>query len=152
MLNVLSKKLNTAWIIVALIGFIDATYLTVVHFQGSDLGCSIVSGCNQVLASEHSSIGSVPLALFGVLYYLLMLLGFIFVLDRKSETVLEILAYLSTAGFLMSGWLFFVQWKIVEAFCQYCLLSALTSTLLFIFGMIILRKINYHNNQAEERN
>ncbi len=151
MFNILSTKLNTAWIIVALVGFIDATYLTVVHFQGSYLGCSVISGCNQVLASEYSSIGPVPLALFGALYYLLMLLGFIFVLDRKSKTVLEILAYLSIAGFLMSGWLFFVQWKIVEAFCQYCLLSALTSTLLFIFGMIILRKINY-NHTIEDSN
>lgn len=140
---IIPKWLKYNWLIVALVGFVDSTYLTVVHFHHTDLGCSIVTGCNEVLNSSYSNIGPIPLALFGALYYLIMFLGMIFFIDKKNEKALQILSYLSIIGFLMSSWLFFVQWKIIESFCQYCLLSALTSTILFIFGMIILKKIKY---------
>ncbi len=143
--TIFPKWIKFSWLGFALIGFIDATYLTVIYLSGNSLTCTVVHGCNEVLSSSYSSIGPVPLSLLGALYYLVMLLGIIFVLDRGSVKILKLLSYFSIAGFVMSGWLFFVQWRVVEAFCQYCLLSAITSTVLFVFGMIILRRININS-------
>jgi len=137
----LSNWIKFIWFVATLVGFVDATYLTVNYLNGHDLTCTIINGCNQVLASSYSSIGPIPLSLLGVLYYLVMFLGLVFILDRKKYKLLKILSYFSIIGFLVSIWLLYVQWQIVAAFCQYCLLSALSSIILFILGLIILKRI-----------
>jgi uncharacterized membrane protein len=42
----------------------------------------------------------------------------------------------STIGFVSSLGLTSIQAFIIKAWCQYCLLSALTSTLIFIFAIV----------------
>ncbi|MGB0757426.1 MAG: vitamin K epoxide reductase family protein [Patescibacteria group bacterium] len=132
-----SKKLSIIWIVFALIGFVDALYLTVGHYQG-EISCSVIQGCDVVLASSYATVGPVPMALLGVGYYLSMLLGMIFVLDRQSQKVGRLLTYISVVGFVYSLWLLYLQWGIIEAFCQYCLISAGSSTALFILGVTAL--------------
>ncbi len=143
--TLLPNWIKFTWVLAALIGFIDATYLTVTYLQGNTLTCTVIHGCNQVLSSSYSSIGPVPLSLLGALYYLVMLLGLVFVLDRNSEKCLKLLGYFSIIGFLISAWLFYIQWQIVVAFCQYCLLSALTSTILFVLGLFVLKRMKFFN-------
>lgn len=138
--------ISSTWIIVALIGFIDATYLTIQHFQGQDVACSLVHGCNVVLTSSYSMIGSVPVALLGAGYYLVMLLGMVLYVDRKHIRVAASLGIISITGVLASAWFVYVQAVLLKSFCQYCLLSALTSTLLFILGMILLKKIKKYGS------
>lgn len=143
------------WLLVALIGFIDAVYLTASHYQGGAVSCSITKKCDIVLTSSYATVFDIPIALGGAVYYLLMFLGGFLYYDRKKENILKFLAWFSSVGFLFSIYLLFIQASIIKAFCQYCLLSAFSSTLLFVLGLVVLikfKKINKLNKNNNESN
>ena len=65
------KRPKILLIIIALLsflGFLDAAYLTIKHYQGILPPCS-VSGCENVLTSRYASVGSLPISLLGSIYY-----------------------------------------------------------------------------------
>lgn len=135
-LNLLPKQLVWAFLAISFIGFLDASYLTVSHYTGAELSCSLTDGCGQVTSSEYSVIFGVPLALLGLLYYLsIFILSFLY-LDIKKPEIFEFIRPLTVAGLLASIWFVYLQLYVIEAICQYCMLSAITSTILFILGMI----------------
>ncbi len=57
-------KLPLLAAVVALCGVADAIYLTVHHYTGEKVPCSIVAGCEQVLTSSYAEIAGIPLAAF----------------------------------------------------------------------------------------
>ncbi len=135
------NKLQAAgFILLSLLGFLDATYLTIKHFQGTIPPCSVAHGCETVLTSQYSTIGPVPVALYGAAYYLAILLGTFVYLDIKSDVLLKRLAQATILGLLASMYFFGLQWLVLKAWCQYCLASVATSTLLFIHGRVTLHK------------
>lgn len=145
-LEILSKhsskiinKLTYSFIAIGLIGFIDAVFLTVKHYQGA-IGCSLISGCQAVLNSPYSTILGIPVALMGVAYYLSIIILALLYVDIKKNIILKILSYWPITGFIFSIWLVYLQIFVIEAICQYCMLSALTSIIIFILGMILLKK------------
>jgi uncharacterized membrane protein len=137
-----SSQLNKIFYIlpvIALLGFIDAVYLTTKYYSGN-INCSIISGCQEVLSSQYSAIVGIPLALLGALYYLFVLIAAIVYIDSRNKWALKIISIFPTIGFLFSIWLTYLQAYVIKAFCQYCILSALTSTILFILSLIIMKK------------
>ena len=121
------------------VGFLDATYLTVEHYRGITPPCSF-RGCETVLASRYNEFFGVPVALFGALYYLTLIILSIAYLDSNKISLLKYASYCTPAGLLASGYFVYLQLFVIHAICQYCMLSAGTSTLLFIAGMYVLKK------------
>jgi len=134
-----SNKLIFVLVGLALVGFLDAVYLTVSHFTGY-ISCSIFSGCQEVLTSQYSQILGIPLALLGALYYFFILINALLYIDNQNKWSKLVIAYVPIGGFLFSLYLIYLMFFVINALCQYCLLSALTSTLLAIASLIILRK------------
>ena len=130
--------------LVALIGFADASYLTIEHYRNVIPPCSVTGGCEVVLTSEFSTIGGLPISLVGAIYYLLILVGTLIYIESKNLEYFKNALWLTVVGFLTSVFLFYVQAAILHAFCAYCLGSAATSTVLFILAAIIWKK--YTNN------
>jgi uncharacterized membrane protein len=124
---------------VALIGFADAVYLTLKYFKGEIPPCTI-AGCDVVLSSSYSAIAGVPVSLLGAVFYLVMLTGLFIYIDSRNLKILKWTFLLSAVGFLFTLWFTFVQVAILRAYCQYCLLSAATSTVLFILAIIVFSK------------
>lgn len=128
--------------LVALIGLGDAAYLTVKHFTAEPVPCSILDGCEQVLTSPYAEIAGIPIAAFGAAAYftafslaLLAAYG-----NRATWTLFGVLGIAMAA---VSGWLVYVQAAVIGSFCQFCLLSAITSftlMLLFVASKIFDRK------------
>lgn len=136
-----SSKLNKIFYvfpIIALLGFVDAVYLTTKYYSGN-INCSIISGCQEVLGSQYSDIIGIPLALLGSLYYLFVLIAAMLYIDSQNKWALKIISIFPTIGFLFSIWLTYLQAYVIKAFCQYCLLSALTSTILFVLSISIIK-------------
>lgn len=124
-------KLPVAAVIVALAGLADSVYLTVHHFTAEPVPCSILEGCEQVLNSQWADWGGIPLAAFGAAAYfaafslaLLTVFG-----DRRTWKLFGAQATVMAA---VSGYLIYVQAALIGAFCQFCLLSAISSVILFI--------------------
>lgn len=143
------KWLIYTFVIVAFAGFVDALYLTVSHFQSSPLNCSFLDGCNIVTSSEHAAWGPVPVAFVGAIYYLTAFFLSLTYITNKNERFLEIAMGLSGIGFFASFWFVILQVFIIEALCLYCMISALTSTSLFIFAIMILNRKGQKNNKEK---
>ena len=135
-----SRRGGLVWLplaaaLVALVGLADSIYLTVHHYTAAPVPCSIIEGCETVLASPYSEIAGVPLAAFGGLAYfaafsLALLAAFG---DGRMWLFFGILVVLMG---LFTSWLIYLQAAVIGAFCQFCLLSAATTfTLLIIYGI-----------------
>jgi uncharacterized membrane protein len=129
-----------ALLVVAVLGFVDALYLTIEHYENVIPPCTITGGCETVLTSAYSSILGMPVSLGGVIYYLLVLIGIFAYLNGRHEKLFRWALILTFIGFLASLWFLFVQAFILHAYCLYCLGSALTSTILFVIAVVIFRK------------
>jgi len=138
------KEKITAWsfLLLGLIGIIDSLYLSQAYFLKKGISCNVFEGCTIVLKSEYSAFLGIPLPVFGLLYYALILIGVLYFFRSQKYKALKYVMYLTAIGFVVSLVLFYLQWQVIEAFCQYCVLSAVISTLMFIISLFSLKKKN----------
>lgn len=132
------KIVIVIFIAISILGFFDATYLVIKHYNGIIPPCSI-QGCKIVLTSAQSKIAGVPVALFGSLYYLTLLILSIASLNNKR--LITIASKITPLGFIASLYFVYLQFFVIKEICQYCMVSAGTSTLLFVAGMYVLFKM-----------
>ncbi len=123
-----------AFFVVALIGFGDAVYLTATHYLGIMPECSVIQGCDIVAMSEYSTIGPVPVSLFGILFYAFMMTISVAWFDTRKPVLFRYLPFITVPAFLFSMWLIYVMLFIIRALCIYCLLSAATTTILMLLS------------------
>ncbi|HBB43953.1 MAG TPA: hypothetical protein DCZ83_00995, partial [Candidatus Yonathbacteria bacterium] len=128
-----------AIIALALVGFTDSAFLLAKRVSGAPIPCFITSGCDTVSKSPYSVMFGVPLAAWGVLFYLGI--GFLALLymDTKNLLIAKLIPIATTLGFISSAYFIYVQKFLIKAFCIYCILSAIVSTILFALGIIIWR-------------
>jgi uncharacterized membrane protein len=137
------------FLIVAIIGFADASYLTIEHYRGVIPPCSTTEGCEVVLTSTYSVIFGVPTSLLGALYYLAVSVGAFLYIESKHgageikahhAAILKWTLMATALGFGMSLWFVYLQLFILHSICVYCMGSATTSTILFIMAIVMLRR------------
>lgn len=139
-----ARWLPYTFLAVAVLGFADASYLTAKHFSGTAIPCSLTHGCEIVTTSVYATPLGIPVALLGTLYYLAVI-GLTFVaIDARSQHFFRIATRLTLIGFLSSIWFVFVQVGILHAICQWCMISAVTSTILFVLGYIVTPRLIKH--------
>lgn len=120
--------------LVALIGLGDAIYLTIKHLTGEKVACSIVEGCEMVLTSEYATVAGIPLAAFGAFAYfaafsLAILSAFG---NRRTWFLFGVQVVLMS---LFTLWLLYLQAFVINAFCQFCLVSAFVTFALLIIWL-----------------
>lgn len=141
------RYIKTWGIIFSLIGILDSSYLSWIKFNHNEEKCIAGLGnCALVNSSSYSEVYKIPIAYLGLLAYLviflLMLASGTRILFGSSITYL--LFGITLMGFLFSGYLTYVQFGILRAYCSYCLLSAVTTTCLFIISTkMIVKELNY---------
>jgi uncharacterized membrane protein len=122
-----------AIILLGLAGLSVSIYLSIKEATGAEIGsCPIFgTGCGDVLHSEYSRLFGVPLAYFGVLFYtLITILGSAYAFTKKI-VLKRTIALFSVIGFIDSVGFIYIQGVLIGAYCFYCVISAITSTLLF---------------------
>ena len=134
------KRFLGAFLLIALIGFADASYLTALHYRGAAPACSLFEGCEKVTSSRYASVGPVPLALIGAGYYLALVISIVAYLDTGRRELMVFATGLSAGGFAASMVFVHLQLFVIRAICPYCMLSAVSSTLLFVLGLILVRR------------
>jgi uncharacterized membrane protein len=133
------KKWHLWYGLLGLAGFSDALYLTFSHYRQHTLGCSLLNGCDEVLTSEYSEIAGIPLALFGAAYYLMLVAGAIASYQTGAKSWFSAIFLINSIGFIVSLVLIYVQWAVIQAFCQYCVLSAAITTTMLVILLFSLR-------------
>ncbi|MCC6451842.1 MAG: vitamin K epoxide reductase family protein [Acidobacteria bacterium] len=131
------KWLAAAAVIVAIAGLFDSVYLTIHHYTAEPVPCSITEGCEMVLTSAYAEVAGLPLAIFGAAaYFFVLIFAAMTLFGRRGMWLLY--GILATMMALFSAWLIYVQAALIGAFCQFCLLSALSSSLLFVIFVVSL--------------
>ena len=125
---IISRKFKIAFLGVALLGFMDAAYLTTVHYLHIIPPCYIVKGCETVTTSGYSFILGIPVALLGAFYYLTIFSMVLYYVDKRAQWILPWIARVTILGFLFSLWFIYVQGFIINEWCMYCIFSAWSSS------------------------
>lgn len=159
--------ISLLFIIISIIGIADASYLTYEKIVGTEIVCGEGFDCGKVLNSPWSMIGPIPLSFFGLLFYLsvfaISVIHFLSIditpiLSKVTKKLglskpasinfiqpMEIVILLSIFGFLFSIYLISIMAFVIKAWCLFCLISALSSTLLFIVAMSYALFVNNNN-------
>jgi uncharacterized membrane protein len=118
----------------AVIGLGVAIYLTVVHYVGFQaLACvgghGGHSSCQTVQSSVWSKLAGIPVALLGLIGYILILGSLLF--PDREESRLATMG-LTIVGFGFSAYLTYRELFSIHAICEWCVSSAVILTLLLI--------------------
>lgn len=152
-----SQLVSLLLVVLAMIGIADAGYISYEEIRGITPTCSPGFSCAQVLDSPYAKIGPIPIAYLGLIYYLISFaLAVGWVLELKLPQALrkrwpkldwpEILTLTTAFGFAFSLYLVLLMAVIIKGWCQYCLISAVNSSLLFLlicYYNLMLKKESY---------
>ncbi len=122
------KILHRVQVILAAAGVAVSGYLTYVHLTNKIVYCGEYSGCETVQASPYSTFHGIPIALGGVLLYLLLLALSVVELRLPGEMALWVryaVFGLSLVGLLYSMYLTYLELFVICSVCLWCLTSAL---------------------------
>ena len=113
-----------------------AGYLTIVHFRESLLVCSGISDCETVQTSKYAEIIGIPVALLGLLTFVLLLaLAVVRVLQpERTDTITMIMFVLVVGSIGFYIYLTYLELFVIDAICQWCVASSLV-----MVGMLIYR-------------
>src|ERR1700693_2234629 len=126
-----------AMLALALVGTSIALYDSYSLYNAQPLWCPPpINGCNEVANSPYARIYNLPVGYYGVVYYMYMFgLAALLAFDPFSRGLrFGALAY-SALGVCFSIYFMFLQIAFIHAFCIYCLVSAVTTLLLFIAAL-----------------
>lgn len=137
-----NTPITVIWIS-SLVGFIVAGYLTYVKIFHAPIYCTPGLGdCAAVNASRWSELWGIPIALFGMLSYLLIL--FLVFFGPKIaflRTYNKMLIFgIGLFGFLFSVYLTYLELFVIKMLCQWCLVSAICMTTIFITSIFWLQQ------------
>ncbi|MCC6421090.1 MAG: vitamin K epoxide reductase family protein [Gemmataceae bacterium] len=128
----------------ALIGMGVAGYLAVENLQGETGVCVGVKGCATVQESRYGEILGMPVSVPGFLLYAgLAAAAAGFLADSRGRRAdFALVGFLGAlAGLLMSAYLTFVEAFVLDAWCSYCIVSALLTTGLFAAWSVLLASV-----------
>lgn len=126
------SRLVVAIGILALLGVALAGYLTYIHYADLKPFCLSSGGCEKVQTSDQSRLAGVPVALLGLIGYVLIL-GSLLV---RGETGPLLGALLALVGCGFSLYLTYSEIFQIKAICQWCVASAVLMTILAVLTTV----------------
>jgi uncharacterized membrane protein len=122
------RALRTTLIALAALGIALAGYLTYLHYSGTTPPCSIKGNpCSQVQKSRYSELAGVPVALIGLLGYILILGS---LLAPESERARFATMGLTLGGLGFSAYLTYREVFTLHKICEWCVGSAVLMTIM----------------------
>lgn len=123
--------LHRASVALSIAGILVSAYLTYAHVDERALACGI-GDCATVQASAYSTVAGIPVAVLGLVAYAALGVMAVARLIRPSlGSWIEIPFWGGTlAGTIYSGYLTYVELFILDAICQWCVISAVVMTAL----------------------
>lgn len=128
------RVLWRAMVVLGVIGLGVAIYLTVVHYGHLTVLCAAKNNpCAQVQSSIYSHVLGIPVALLGLIGYVLILAS---LLAPASELSRAATLGVTLFGFVFSGYLTYREVFTLKEICEWCVSSAVLMTLLLIAAVI----------------
>lgn len=103
-----------------------AVYLFAVRVLGESPACGPVKGCETVAASEYATLVGIPVALFGVVFSMVLVAACLIWWRRADRRALYTAYGLGLAGIIAVLYLTYLELVVIEAICVWCVTYALT--------------------------
>ena len=133
-----SRYAELAGVPVALLGLVAyvvllgiAAYLTYVHYAHTTPVCT-TGGCEKVQKSRYAELGGVPVALLGLVMYVVLLATTLV----RGVTAAFAAVLVALGGLAFSGYLLWAQLGPIGAICQWCLGNDLTITVVAVLYVV----------------
>ncbi len=134
-----------AMAVLALAGIFVAFYLLLYKLgMIGQLNCSVGS-CETVNTSKWATFLGFPVAAWGVGFYLgMFVLALLSVQQRyaDSRSMSQALLLFSGTGVLFSAWLTYLELFVIHAVCQWCVVSAVIVTAIFVLAVFDYREFD----------
>lgn len=132
--------------VLAMIGVFIALYLTLYKMgMIGSLSCSLGS-CETVNTSRWARFLGLPVAAWGVFFYLdvlvIALVGLQVTSVAKSAVIAWLLVVWTGVGVLFSAWLTYLELFRIHAVCIWCVTSAVIVLAIFALSVLDLREIS----------
>jgi uncharacterized membrane protein len=127
-------------IVLAALGAADALYLLIFKLSNNGKMCLGNGGCETVNSSSYSELFGIPVSVYGLLAYLVIIAIILLEPHWKlaaAQGPLAIFA-MTLGGVLFSAYLTYIELYVIFAICPFCIISAVVITLLFILAIIRL--------------
>lgn len=124
--------------VLSLAGFFVAFYMLAFSLGWTGPIICGLGECATVQASPWAKIGPVPVAALGVGGYLtLFAVSMVGIQPGRasSPAVGVVLLTLSSIALVFSGWLTYLEAFVIHAWCQWCVISAILATLIFLAAL-----------------
>lgn len=114
-------------------GIAVAAYLTAIHYDDRLLLCG-AGDCHTVQQSKYAELSGIPVAILGLAMYIAIFgLGLIRLVRPETRFWATAAATaIALTGFLYAGYLTYVELWVIDAICQWCVLSAAVTTVLLV--------------------
>lgn len=131
----------SSWAIplLSLMGLGVASYLAYIEISQVEAFCGPIGACNVVQSSPYARIFGVPVALLGMLNYVVVIIlwsGQKFLDARLSNLSTLGLLGLTICGTFFSIYLTLLELLVIHAICVWCLSSAVIATALMLMGVV----------------
>lgn len=140
--------------LVALAGMFIALYLMLykLGYIGT-LACAVGS-CEKVQTSKWATFLGLPVAAWGVGYYVAVLAIALVGLSptfAERRSISQVLVGMTGVGVVFSLWLTWLELFVINAICQWCVISAILAMALFVICWLDLRDVDaWADHVAEE--
>jgi uncharacterized membrane protein len=133
------RSIHPGWILVVLdvIGLAIASYLSVVELGGGVPYCGPLRGCETVAASEYAWVGPLPVAVYGVMLSLVLLVLALVWVRTDKPALLDVHYGLSLVGVIFEVYFLALQMFVIRAVCIWCTLYGISLILRFAVAMAI---------------
>jgi uncharacterized membrane protein len=131
---VTDRTLRLATAALAIAGASVAGYLVWVRETGATIVCA-TGGCGTVQSSEYAEVAGVPVALLGLVGYLVLFSTALFADDAARL----VQAGVALGAVIFSTYLLYVQVALIGEVCDWCLVSDAIVTLTAMLALLRLR-------------
>jgi len=134
-LGMLKKHKYDIIVFFSLLGFGISVYLTTAHYLQAIVPCDITRGCEAVLQSKYSMLLGLPLSLWGIGFFVLVILSSL--LANYYKNWKKVLTFLLGAGSIAALVFLSLQLFVLKKVCQYCLTVDVLIIILFLLDLNI---------------
>ena len=121
-------------IVLSVLGLFVAGYLSWSHFSGEPVYCGGSNSCELVNGSRFAYLGPIPVALIGLIGYLIILVLSLIPLQEDRQWPLLLIFGGALIGVMLQWYLFYIEVAVLRAICYWCVASQTIITLIFLLS------------------
>ena len=139
-------------LVMAVVGLAVSTYLTVSHYQGTPLACTVSSlvDCAAVTSSSFSLIPgtSIPISLLGIVWSVISGGLAAAVIWRSRGSFAWIQALWGSAGMVVVLYLVYAELLVIHRICEWCTVLHAAVLITFLLGLAQLSPAGKRGSSA----